>query len=191
MQFALVLEPEVERARCPEMLFAAMVAFGDAAGAVIPPEVAITYRWPDSILMNDGEVGSACLKISDSEIDNIPDWMVVSLDIKVLADFSDQNPGKRAHETTMWDEGCVEITPVQLLESTSRHMLNAIHNWSEDGFKPVHEQWMGRLCEKQKLAASLDQDIEFIGLDEHGNALVKNGKDPVISTIDALAVSRA
>ena len=58
------------------MLFAAMVAFGDAAGAVIPPEVAITYRWPGSILMNDGEVGSASLMISDSEIENIPDEIV-------------------------------------------------------------------------------------------------------------------
>ena len=34
LRMSLVLEPEVERRRCGEMLFLMMVAFGDAAGAI-------------------------------------------------------------------------------------------------------------------------------------------------------------
>ena len=36
LSFALVLEPDVPRSRCGEILFAGLVAFGDAAGALGP-----------------------------------------------------------------------------------------------------------------------------------------------------------
>ena len=65
------------------------------------------------------------------------------------------------------------MTRTELLESTARHTLNAIHNWSEDGFRPVHEQWTGRLSKENPVAVPISSDIDrFIGLDESGNALV-------------------
>ena len=97
--------------------------------------------------------------------------MVMSLDIQMMPDFADMNPGENYHATTMWDEGCGEITRTQLLESTARHTVNGIHSWSEDGFKSVHEQWFGRICETRQLAPGLEES-ELVGLDESGNALL-------------------
>ena len=193
MRYALVLEPDVPRHRCGEMVFVAMTAFGDAAGALIPPEVAITYQWPGCILMNEGQIGYVDLIIAEDEADGVPDWMVLSIDIQMKPDFEDLNPGENYHQTTMWDEGCGDMTRTELLESTARHTLNAIHNWSEDGFRPVHEQWTGRLSKENPVAVPISSDIDrFIGLDESGNALVSaDEKNSDINLFEALSALRS
>ena len=188
LRFALVLEPETPCDRCMEMLLLVMVAFGDAAGAVIPPEVAITYQWPSRILMNGARVGQAGLLLPDTPEDAIPDWMIVWLDAAIKPTDMRLDPGDTADQTTMWDEGCVEVTRTGLLESTSRHIVNWIHTWDEDGFKPVHDMWTGRLDETRKIADALQNKGDFIGLDENGNALVKSGTETsVIQIHEALA----
>ncbi len=192
LRFALVLEPEVLRERCGELVYVAMIAFGDAAGALIPPEIAITFQWPGSIQMNDGQIGFVDLIVSDDANDGIPDWMVMSLDVQMRPDAAELNPGERYHLTTLWDEGCGEISCTELLESTSRHLINAIHNWSEDGFKPVHQQWTGRLSKSAKLAIDYPgKDQVFVGVDESGAGLIKTGSETTsVSMPQALAEAR-
>ncbi len=178
LRFALVLEPVVMRPRCQEILFAAMVATGDSIGALSPPEVSITYQWPSVILANEAEIGFADIVISEADHEGVPEWMVVSLKLRMRPKQGQPEPGHEADRTTLWDEGCGPLGRTALLESVSRHMVNVIHSWSEDGFKPVHDQWLARISRKQKLAAVVvpyDGDHEFLGLDESGGALIKTG----------------
>ena len=184
LRMSLVLEPEVERKRCGEMLFLMMVAFGDAAGAISAPEVAITYRWPSLILINEAVVGSADLVVADCEEDEIPAWMIASLDILIKPGQLQSDPGENPDVTSMWEEGCGDISRTELLESVSRHVVNWIHTWSEDGFKPVHDQWKGRISEKGEVYSGTDNG-KFIGLDESGNALIKRSAE--IISFDTLA----
>lgn len=193
LRFALVLEPDVPRSRCGEMLFAGLVAFGDAAGALGPAENSITYQWPSAILMNDARIGFADLVISDEEQDGIPRWMVLGFYVRIAPVTSDIEPGHEMHSSTMWDEGCGDISHKQLLESVARHIVNWIHTWSEEGFKPVHQQWQGRLFAKVPLEPGVfgptdhSDDRVLIGLDETGNVLVKDGGSTInISVGDAL-----
>ncbi len=188
LTFALVLEPDVPRHRCGEMLYVAMVAFGDAAGALIPPEVAITYQWPNTLQMNDGKIGSAQLVLSDAEEGGVPDWMVIGLEVRLRANTADMNPGENYHETTFWEEGCGHISHTELLESVSRHTVNVIHTWTEDGFRPIHELWMGRLNNDAPLAPDLlDKNANFIGVDEEGKALLSiNGETVSRDVADAI-----
>lgn len=186
LRFALVLEPEVPRARCGEMLFAAMVAFGDSAGALCPPEIAINYQWPNAILMNEAKIGTCGLVVSENESEGVPDWMIIFVDISLKPEKFIHDPGEEAWRTTMWDEGCGDISRTQLLESTSRHLLNWIHTWSEEGFKPIHDQWVGRFSKDDKLISELVKH-EYLGLDESGNALVKLGGEMLsLDTIKTL-----
>ena len=184
LQFAVVMEPEVPRARCAELVYVAMVAFGDAAGALIPPEVAVTYQWPNVIEMNDGRIGTIELVISDKENSDVPEWMVLGIEIQMLPELSDLNPGENYHHTTFWDEGCGEITQIQLLESSARHLINVIHTWSEEGFRPIHEQWSGRQSKANPLAryAKLD-GLKFVGIDEIGNGLLSDGRETNSHTV--------
>ncbi len=189
LRFALVLEPEVDVSRCGEMLYVAMVAFGDAAGTLCPPEVAINYQWPNVILLNEAQIGLCGLALSETSTAELPDWMIVSLDISMKPEKFINDPGEEAWRTTMWDEGCGDISRTQLLESTSRHLLNWIHTWSEEGFKPIHDQWVGRFSKDDKLISGLSEN-EYLGLDESGNALVKfNDEMRSLDTIEVLGNS--
>jgi len=191
LNFCVVLEPEVLRARCHEILSLIMVSFGDAVGALAPPEMAITYQWPNGIQLNDASVGVCDLQISDDETDGIPNWLIVSIEVAIKPENIMHDPGNEAWRTTLWEEGCGDITRTELLESTARHFLNWVHTWSEEGFKPIHDQWMGRICEKQKMI-DCNVDGEFIGIDENGNALIKD-KDAIVSVdmIQALNTIRS
>ena len=174
MEFALVLEPEVDRQRCYEMLFVTMVALGDALGAICPPEVAVTYGWPSSLLMNGADVGAVALAMAEGADESAPDYLVAGVHVEMRPALSDPNPGMDKDRTTLWDEGCGEVSSGALLESAARHLVNWIHNWSEDGFKPVHEAWWGRIDEKTRLSRALPaQDGELVGLDAQGNGLIK------------------
>lgn len=193
LRFALVLEPDVPRERCSEILYVVMAAFGDAAGALIPPEVAITYRWPSAILMNDGVIGFADLLLSETETDAVPDWMVVGLDVRIKPESGAQDPGLDVSRTTMWDEGCGDITRTSLLESTARHTVNLIHNWSEEGFQPTHEQWWGRICRISGLSDDVasGRGQTLLGLDEMGNALLSGGQGTIaLRTAETLSELR-
>jgi len=187
LRFALVLEPDVAWERCGEMAYAAMVAFGDAAGALIPPEVAITYQWPNVIQMNDGQIGSVELLVGEDEQEE-PAWMVLGLNVRLVPDFADMNPGENYHVTSFWDEGCGDVTRTDLLESVARHLVNGIHTWSEDGFKLIHEQWLGRLNKDAQLSREFAvPKARFVGLDEVGNGLLSVGGETVsYSLIDVL-----
>ena len=186
LRFALILEPDVVQARCAEILLVAMVSFGDAVGALVLPENSVTYRWPNQIFLNDAQVGVSDLIISNELTNGVPNWLIVSLNARLLPDISANEPGENPEITTFWDEGCGELTRNKLLESVSRHLLAGIHSWSEDGFKSVHEQYSGRFCRNQKLVSEINATGEFIGLDESGNAILKNGESKLLLTIDTL-----
>ncbi len=194
LRFALVLEPDVPRKRCPEILYVAMVAIGDAIGALAPPEVSVMYQWPSILLANEADVGHLDLTLSGSETDGVPDWMVLWLSVRIRPGDRDDNPGENAQRTNLWEEGCSALNRTGLLEAASRHLVNVIHNWSEEGFKPIHEQWWGRRSEKDPLTGGLPQaeSATILGLDEIGNALLKQGTETsVFNTLDALRILRS
>lgn len=192
LTFAIILEPDVSRDRCYEMVFAAMVAFGDAAGALMPPEVSLTYAWPATVLLNNGCVGTADLVVSETCSDKqVPDWLVLSMDITLLPDDIHQDSGLTYGKTSFWDEGCGDITRDDFLSSLSRHLLTWLHNWGEEGFKPVHDHWLQRIEAKGTLAIQYDgvlHDGTVIALDETGNAIFQctDGTTTLLQTEIAL-----
>lgn len=191
VSFAIVLEPEVERPRAQEMLFALMVSAADAIGALCPPELAITWDWPDGINANGARLGAARMMVSPGDDDvGQPEWLVIGLDLQ-LQPRDGIDPGRSPDQTTLWDEGAGELEAIPLLESLSRHFLTWVHRWDTDGFKPIHDAWLFR-CDGYRKEVVVDiggQQVEgtFAGLDEAGNLLLKrsNGEEEM----RALAVS--
>ena len=172
-----------------------MVAFGDAAGALIPPEISVDYQWPSIILMNNAQIGFADLSLSQEDTDGIPNWLVLSMEVHIRPDELMQDPGLTMNITSMWEEGCGGLTAERLLESTARNLVNAIHTWSEDGFKTIHQQWSARQYDKIPLASAFwgegEEQGTFIGMDEVGNALISKADEACeIATLDALKTLR-
>src|SRR5436190_24278785 len=57
----LLLDSETSFQECAPVALVAVVALGDAIGALAPPVVAVTNAWPDRIEVNGALVGGAAL----------------------------------------------------------------------------------------------------------------------------------
>ena len=178
LKLAIVLEPEVEAARSLQMAFALMVAFGDAFGAIGPPEVGVFYRWPLGFMVNAAQIGEARVALpAGAAPDEVPDRLVVGVNIKMRRDHLDEEPGHDLAHTTLEDEGCGDLTRTELIESVCRHFLVWVHTWNDDGFKPVYEAWMARAAGREEEVTLKFEGREhrghFLGIDEEGNMLLR------------------
>ncbi|MDP2621557.1 MAG: biotin/lipoate--protein ligase family protein [Hyphomicrobiales bacterium] len=191
LECAIVLEPEVRRERAMEMLYVAMVAFGDAFGAVAPPEVALTYRWPQTILVNGAIVGDMPIAMAaGTGADGAPAWLVIGAEIALRDVSRRREPGHDPGTTTLFDEGCGEVTRTSLIESFCRHFLAWVHTWEHDGFAPAHRVWLGRAHDRDR-AVTIDcagntMSGTFVGLDECGNLLLRTA-----AGVEVVATERA
>jgi len=187
---AIVLEPDVGVAPACQMLHVAMVAFGDAFGALAPPEVAAMYRWPGLLRINGATAGHVRLAISRGRDGNdCPDWMVVDIGVQMGRRPGIVNPGEQPEFTDFVEEGCGEITRSEMIESYSRHFLTWLHTWQEDGFAPVHRAWTERAEDKdEEVALSYDGKTvtgKFLGLDEAGDLLLKCSDETRLFSVPA------
>jgi BirA family biotin operon repressor/biotin-[acetyl-CoA-carboxylase] ligase len=175
---ALVLEPDVDRVRAAEMVFVALVAFGDSFGATAPPEVGLTYRWPATLCVNGARAGGVRAAISaQDDGEGHPHWMVVGLGLDIRRSRGAGEPGLAPDETDLVEEGCGDLTCTDLLESYSRHLLTWIHTWQTEGFRAVHDLLLFR-SEGYREPVTIDfagtvVEGRFVGLDDHGNLILE------------------
>lgn len=181
LRAALVLTPEAPLECAIGITFAVALGFGDALGALAPPEVAVHYAWPNGFKVNGADCGAMRVAASDSKPKAEPDWLVIGIEIPYLPPSNDSTaeiePGKRPDQTSLIEEGCIDVTPLKLLESGSRHTLVWINRWLDDGFQPLHAAW----CERawgigEELPPDSSGGGTFMGLDELGGMLVKTAR---------------
>jgi biotin-(acetyl-CoA carboxylase) ligase len=169
---ALVLAPEAPLERAAGIIFAVALGLGDALGALAPPEVAVHYVWPGGIKVNGADCGRLRAAAATDDPRAEPDWLVVGVEIPYLPEPG-SIPGARPDQTCLAEEGCIDVTPLLLLESWSRHSLVWINRWLGDGFAPLHAAWRDR-------AWGIGEDLPgggtFVGLDELGGQLVKTSR---------------
>src|SRR5437763_13813847 len=65
-EFAVVLEPDEPLRTARLALYAGLVALADALAAHAPPELAITFDWPDGVRIEGGLVGGGRLAWPES-----------------------------------------------------------------------------------------------------------------------------
>ena len=180
LSVCFVLEPEVSASRAQEMLFAVMVAAGEAVGALCPPELGFMWQWPNRFFANGARVGQAAIEFSDARSgDDVPDWMIVGIELRLLP-HGEAEPGLSPDRTSLWDEGAVDADGPDLISMLSRHFLSWINRWEGEGFKPLHDAWLfrcdGRGAEIELLGSddAVLGEGRFLGLDETGNLLLQD-----------------
>ncbi len=186
LRAALVLAPEAPLERAVGIAFAVALGLGDALGALAPPEVAVHYVWPGTIKVNGADCGAMRVAASTTDPKAEPDWLVIGVEMPYLRPSgppTDDEPGNRPGQTSLIEEGCVEVTPLRLLESWSRHTLAWINRWLDDGFPPLHSAWLERAWE---IGEELPQGGLFVGIDELGGMLVKTPRSTEIRPLTAM-----
>lgn len=186
LDMAVILEPEVPLGRAVEMMPLAMVAVGDCLGALTPPQVGVTFRWPDVVAINGAAAGQIRGSWGGSDaLDSVPDWLVIGFELRHLRGPNDPEPGTTPDVTWLSEEGGNELTRTDLVESTCRHFLTWLNTWQDEGFRSVHESWMFRAEGRDADISVATEDGEaaghFTGLDESGNLLLRDASGAIRS----------
>jgi biotin-(acetyl-CoA carboxylase) ligase len=183
LRAALVLAPEAPLQQSLGIAFAVALGLGDALGALAPPEVAVHYVWPGHFKVNGADCGSMRAAASTADPKAEPDWLVIGVEVPYLPPPSDIEPGQRPSQTSLIEEGCIEVTPLLLLQSWSRHTLVWINTWLDDGFKPIHAAWRDRAW---GIGDELPEGGRFLGIDEHGGMLFKTARTTEVRPLTAM-----
>ena len=159
-----------------------MVAVNDALGSIIPPQIAVTFGWPDRIMINGALAGGLRLTLPDgigpdaAKSNPVPDWMFLRITLDVLGEPTNDIPGRPVERTSLMHEGCVDVAPTLIVESIARHFLSWISKWETEGFAPVIAAWDGRADGYQeKVTFKLPGGVikgRLLGLDEDGGLMV-------------------
>jgi len=183
LRLAITLAPEVSAAEAVQMHYVLMVALGDSIGALAPPEVAVTYRFPGAVLLNRGYAGWCGIEIdSATDEQGSPGWMIVHASLALQGELTAGESGVIPDETSLAEEGGGYVSRTRLLESVCRHFLVWLNRWEDEGFRPVHDMWKSRLDEN---GATVDPGLEWMGLDGDGAGLAKRDGTPLsLSLLD-------
>jgi biotin-(acetyl-CoA carboxylase) ligase len=177
---AVVLAPERPLDPSLPIVLIGMLGLAEGLGALVPPMVAVTFAWPDRIELNGGVIGGVRLASAPTETpEAVPDWLVIGFAIAMRGSHAGRSPGD-LERTTLAEEGCGEVTTIDLLEAFGRHFLGWINRWQEDGVKPVQQAWLSRATGLGKqVEVRLGDQVRagtFEGLSETGAMrLVKDG----------------
>lgn len=189
VELAIVLHPEQSLAQALPILHVGMIGIGDALGAIVPPQVAVTFAWPDRIEVNGGLAGGFRLAAPEGcAADAVPDWLVLGLTILVQRELiGGEEPGMDPTRTALHEEGCGELTVPDILEAFSRHFLLWVNRFGEEGLRPVAAHWLERGSGyKESVALSYAGEQHagiFTGLDDSGGMLLQT------ETVEALPLS--
>lgn len=184
MRVAILFAPDIPLSKALGGSFAVALGLADSLGALAPPELAVHFVWPDRFKVNGALCGHLQVAASQAEASGIPDWLVIGLSVPIMP-TGVQDPGRTPDQTTLHDEGCIDITAARLIESFARHMLVWMNRFEEEGMAPLHDAW----CKK---CDSIGEPVEtpepglFLGLDEDGNMLIRNGNDTRIIPLATL-----
>lgn len=162
VECAVVLEPDEPLSGARRAFFAGMAAVADAIAAYCPPERAVVFRWPSTIVFDAGLIGGGRLAWPEEcAEDETPDWLVFGFQL-ISARLAVTDAGIMPLSTSLEEEGFAE--PRVLMESFSRHLMVHFDAWRERGFKKVADSYLARL-ERTKAG-------ERRGIDGNGDLLI-------------------
>ncbi len=171
-RLALVVAPEVPLARAMAIVPIAGVGLQNALGALAPPEVAVHLEWSGAIRVNGARCGKLRVIASDTNIDTVPDWICVGLEVPLWP--PSQDTGLTPDETALYAEGCADVEAPKLIEAWARHTLNWISRWDSEGAKPVHDEWRGLVHGMGEDHTIFDHHGTFVGIDENFGLLLRS-----------------
>lgn len=172
LRAALVLAPETSLEDALAAVYVAQIGLAESIGALAPPETPVHFAWPDRIKINGAICGQVKFAAETREPDSHPQWLVVGIDIPFASRGGE--PGQTPNQTCLYEEGCGDVHPMNLLESWSKHTLLWLTHWLDEGFEKVHKEWRPR-CDTLGETISYPREGVFVGLDEQGRMLLRVG----------------
>lgn len=156
LDLAVVLAPEEPLVSARRAFLAGMVALADAVGAHGPPEMPLTFRWPDTLVFDGARLGGGRLAAPEAcAEDAVPEWLVFS-GMLILSKAAAGDPGLTPDSTALDEEGFPAGIAVPLVESFARNLIRAFDGWAEAGFGELAGRYLAHLQVPQGVTARID-----------------------------------
>jgi hypothetical protein len=186
LRAAITLAPELALKDSVSVIHALMLSLADSLGALGPPELAVHFVWPCQFKVNAARCGELRFKASTTEPDSVPDWLVANLTVPFVRPESIE-PGSDPSQTWLYEEGCIDLTVPQLIESWSRHSLVWLNSFEDDGYQAIQDHWRAK-CDSIGSEVTYPGEGTFVGTDGHGSLLLKHdGMTSIHHLIDEMA----
>lgn len=180
---AIVFAPEVGLDDAMAMLPLCGVGLQNALGALAPPEVGVHLEWAGGIRVNGARCGRFRVAAAEVTGNDAPDWLVVGWDIPLMMTL---DPGENPDVTALYEEGCADLDPGDLVESWARHTLVWINRWTDEGNRPLHAEWLGLVPDVGEEVEVLGRRGTFVGTDERFGLLLREGSKTDVLALRAL-----
>lgn len=174
LYMSVLLRPERGAAQAAQLGFAAALAVGEAAAALLPRSAVLGYKWPNDVLV-DGRKISGILLESQAAGDGRLDWLIIGIGVN-LASFPEAS---EYPATSLVAAGARPVTVAALLEAVAGRLLFWYERWLETGFAPLREAWLARAhglghAIRVRLGEG-ECEGRFAGLDDEGALLLDEG----------------
>ena len=138
LYLSLILRPECALMEAAQLGFVAALAIGEAIGAIAPPMLEVTYKWPNDVLVHGRKVAGLLLE-SKTAADGTLEWLILGIGVNVQ---SHPNDARFPATNLIFESVSPEVDEAAMLEAFSRHFLTWVNRWTEDGFAPIRRAWL-------------------------------------------------
>lgn len=193
LYFSLVLQPEVEITKIPQISFVAVVALRLAIEKIFRDEGndsnLLKNKWPNDLLIDEKKVAGILLESKISKQHSAKkgcEFVIVGTGVNLVS-----NPAATIFPATNLMNFGSKISPQDLLKKFLDEFEKIYENWLTFGFNKTRNIWLsGAFRLKEKITVRLDEktlDGIFSDLDHEGNLLLSdNEKILKISAADVL-----
>jgi BirA family biotin operon repressor/biotin-[acetyl-CoA-carboxylase] ligase len=172
LYMSLLLRPDRPVSEVVAYSFIAIVALGDAIASLVPPMVALTYKWPNDLLVHDRKCAGVLLESATGGGDRL-DWLVIGIGVN-LVNHPDDLPYPA---TDLEFEGAGVIAPETVTAAFARQFLRWSDRWRSAGFAEIRRAWLARAHGIGGPIVVRFQNDEVRGtfqdIDEHGHLLLE------------------
>lgn len=185
LRAAIVLAPEVPLQKAAAMVPLTGVAVQNALGALGPSELPVHLQWDGPIRVNGAVCGHVRGLTGPGAPEAVPDWLVTGIALTFAR--PGLAGGETPDETDLRSEGCGDLSPTDFLESWSRHLLNWVARWEDEGMAPLHREWSGLAHGIGTDVTVLERQGHLLGFDEDlGLLLRQDGQTTVLPVTELL-----
>jgi BirA family transcriptional regulator, biotin operon repressor / biotin---[acetyl-CoA-carboxylase] ligase len=155
---------------------AAQLGFVAALGVVgaveeLAPGMELRCKWPNDVLANGKKISGILLE-TEMATGDTPDFVVLGVGVNLVSSPRDTS----YPATSLAEEGAAAISPATMIAAFARHFAGWLAIWSDAGFAPIREAWLGRaIGVGGPVRVRLERDTldgSFLDLDDDGALLL-------------------
>jgi len=189
---SIILRPQIEPARAPQISILAGVAVAETLESYCPDKIRL--KWPNDVLIGGKKVCGILsqMKTALSEVD----FIVLGIGIDVNISYNQFPQELRNLATSLAMETCREISRLELIISLYENLAKWYKQLLQNGFGRIKEKWLGLTpMIGQMVQVIFNEETvsgEAIGLDKDGSLILLTDKNETlqVSAGDATILKR-